>query len=203
METNYKSNSHKSRERKKEGAPEKKIEKVISGTAKTKKKSGLAKLSDVFIAEDMSAVKEHILFDVLIPGCKKAILDTVDMFLYGGGSTVRRGSNTPKVSYGRYYERGNDRGRSTSAPARARNSFNFDDIIIPSRGDAEKVLDNMDEIIDTYNVVSVGDFYDLVGISDNNPMIHRYGWTNIGNAKPVRCRDGGYILDLPKALPID
>ncbi len=37
----YKSNSHKARERKNEPVAEKKVEKIISGSVKSKKKSGL------------------------------------------------------------------------------------------------------------------------------------------------------------------
>ena len=70
-----------------------------------------------------------------------------------------------------------------------------------SEGEAEDVLSRMDELIDTYGVVSVADLYDLVGISCNYTD-NKYGWTNLRNAEPVRVRDG-YMLKLPKALPID
>ena len=67
-------------------------------------------------------------------------------------------------------------------------------------GEAEEVLSRMDELIDTYGVVSVADLYDLIGKSceytDN-----KYGWTNIRNAEPIRVYNG-YMLKLPKALPI-
>ena len=44
----YKSNSHKTRERKKEPVAEKKVEKIISGSAKSKKKSGIQKITNIF-----------------------------------------------------------------------------------------------------------------------------------------------------------
>ena len=70
-----------------------------------------------------------------------------------------------------------------------------------SEGEAEDVLSRMDELIDTYGVVSVADLYDLVGISCNYTD-NKYGWTNIRNVEPIRVRDG-YMLKLPKAMPID
>ena len=73
--------------------------------------------------------------------------------------------------------------------------------MLETRGEAEDVLSRMDELIDTYGVVSVADLYDLVGISCNYTD-NKYGWTNLRNAEPVRVRDG-YMLKLPKALPID
>ena len=59
----------------------------------------------------------------------------------------------------------------------------------------------MDELIETYGIVSVADLYDLVGKSCNYTD-NKYGWTNIRNAEPVRVRDG-YLLKMPKAGPID
>ena len=58
----------------------------------------------------------------------------------------------------------------------------------------------MDELLETYKMVTVADFYDLVGVTcdytDNN-----YGWTSLRSAEVVRVRDG-YIIKLPRALPI-
>ena len=60
----------------------------------------------------------------------------------------------------------------------------------------------MDELIATYGVVRVADFYELVGVTGNYTD-NKYGWTDIRNASVVRARDGGYIIKLPKAFPID
>ena len=55
--------------------------------------------------------------------------------------------------------------------------------------------------MDTYGLVRVADLKDLVGISDNYTD-NKYGWTNIRNAEIVRVRDG-YMIKMPKAVPID
>ena len=70
----YKPNSHKSKEEQKNLVPEKRVEKVISGTVKSKKKSEMQKFADVFISEDVNNVKSYIVMDVLVPAIKKAIL---------------------------------------------------------------------------------------------------------------------------------
>ena len=70
----YKTNSDKSRQ---EAQSEKKIEAVITGTAKTRKKGEMQKFADVFIAEDANNVKSYILMEVIIPAVKKAISDIV------------------------------------------------------------------------------------------------------------------------------
>ena len=60
----YKPNSHRFKEeQKKAAAEEKKIEKVVKGKVKTKKRSEISKLSDVFISEDG---KEYIITAVTV-----------------------------------------------------------------------------------------------------------------------------------------
>lgn len=201
---NYPSNSYRSKQQKEAPVEKKKVEKVVSGTAKVRKKSEIRKLTDVFIAEDASNVKTYIVTDVLIPAAKKLISDIVtdgiDMILYGSSGGRRKrdggGSRMPYVSYNRFSDRGDDRRES-----RPRAGYNYDDVVLDSYGEAKGVLTAMDDLIDTYGIVAVADLYDLVGISPN-PQDYKYGWVNIRNAEPVRVRDG-YLLKLPKASPID
>ena len=201
----YKPNSHKFKEEQKETSLEKKkVEKVISGTAKTKKKTEIAKLADVFISEDVTNVKSYVLTDILIPAIKKLISDIVtdgiDMILYGGSGRSKKTSNASKVSYRNYYDRPND--RHTVNESRPRMEYSYDKIFLESRGEAEEVLTRMDELIETYGFASVADLYDLVGITGSYTD-NKYGWTNLRSAESVRVRSGEYLLKLPKALPID
>ena len=199
----YKPNSHLSRERQKQNPPEKKkIEKVVKGKVKAKKKNEVRKLADVFISEDAANVKSYILMDVLIPAIKKAVSDIVtngiDMILYGEAGHSKKRSLASTVSYSKYYD---EPKRRDYPAARTRTGYNYDDIILESRSEAEEVLDRMSEMIDQYGMVSVADLYDLVGISGNYTD-NKYGWTNIRNAEPIRVKDG-YLLKLPKVLPLD
>lgn len=192
----YKSNSHKSKEEK----SEKKVEKIISGTAKSKKKNEIRKFADVFISEDVENVKSYILQDIIVPAIKKAISDVVtngiDMILYGETGKTKK-STSSRVSYRDYYD-SSDRRNSYSSPRR---TYSYDDIILDNRGEAEEVLIRMDELIEAYGVASVGDLYDLVGISGDYTD-NKYGWTNLRNAQAVRVKDG-YLLKMPKALPLN
>ena len=201
MSEEYITNSNRYKEGQKESLPEKKrVEKVIHGKVKVRPKSGLHKLTDVFISEDAANVKSYIVMDVLVPAVKKAISDIVrdgiDMILYGE-SKGRSSSSSSYVSYRDYSRRDEDRFRDRD---RDRRGYNHDDIVLESRGEAEEVITRMDELIETYGVVSVADLYDLVGktceYTDN-----KYGWTNIRNAEPIPVRDG-WMLRLPKALPL-
>lgn len=198
----YKSNSDKARQ---EQQSEKKVEAVITGAAKTRKKGEMQKFADVFIAEDANNVKSYILMEVIVPAVKKAISDIVttgiDMILYGEAGRSKKNGTASKVSYRNYYDQGADRVRAGSAGNR-RNTPDYDDILFDTRGDAEAVLDAMNDIISQYGTVSVSDFYDLARVPNDNFTMNRYGWTNIGGANAVRVRDG-YILKLPRAIPLN
>lgn len=203
----YKPNSHKFKEEQQQSAVEekKKVEKIVDGKVKTKKKNEITKFKDVFISEDIGNVKSYILMDVLVPAIKKAVSDIVtngiDMILYGGsGRSGKDRFGASKISYQNYYDRRDN--RPAVSESRTRSGYSYDDVILPTRGDAEEVLARMDELIETYGIVSVADLYDLVGVTGNYTD-NKYGWTNIRNAEPIRLRDGGYMLKLPKALPIN
>ena len=198
----YKSNSDKSRQEQKK---ERKVEAVIAGTAKTRKKGEMQKFADVFIAEDAGNVKSYIMMEVIVPAVKKAISDIIttgiDMILYGEAGRSRKNGAASKVSYRNYYDQGSERVRAGSMNSR-RNTPDYDDILFDTRGDAEAVLDAMNDIISQYGTVSVSDFYDLARVPNDNFTMNRYGWTNIGGATAVRFRDG-YILKLPRAIPLN
>ena len=198
-----KPNSNKYKQEQAELAAERpKINKVVTGNVKRSKNGG-SKLADVFISEDVSNVKNYILMDVIVPAIKKAISDVItngiDMLLYGSnGRTNANRSTASTISYNRYY--GRDDHPRTSDPVQT-SRYSYDTITLDTRGEAEEVLARMDEIIDTYKMVRVADFYDLVGVTGNYTD-NKYGWTNIRNAEVVRVRDG-YRIKLPRALPID
>lgn len=197
----YKPNSYKSKEKRPE---DKKLEKVVSGAAKVKKKSEARKLTDIFISEDVTNVKSYVFFDVLVPAIKKAIDDIVSdgihMILYGGKG--RKHDNRPsgsKVSYNRMYD---DDRREVRSGSSVGSRFDYDNIIFDSRGDAESVLMAMEEVINLYGVVRVADLYDLADVTTSNYAANRYGWDNLRNADVVRVRDG-WMIKLPRPYPID
>lgn len=195
----YVSNSHKSRDTKDEPVAEKRITPVVNGSATVQKKSGFGKLAQSIIVEDARSVGSYILTDVLIPALKKSIDDIVSngihMMLYGKAAESRSSSSISRVSYSGYYQRKNEE------PLRAGSNssvFEFEDIVFPTRGDAEAVLTAMEDIIDQYQAVSVGDLYELSNVPSPNYTVNKYGWTNLRSAQVVRCRDG-FIIQFPKA----
>lgn len=198
-------NSHKFKEEKKNQLSERKerkpIEKVTKGKVKVKKKSELHKFASSFVSEDVSKVKSYVIGDVLIPAIKKAISDIItngiDMILYGETGRSRRSSSS-RVSYSNYYDDRRDDRRSDSSSLRSR--YDVDDVLFETRDEAKDVLERMDELIDTYGVASIADFYDLAGVTGNYTD-NKYGWTNLSAADVVRVRDG-FMIKLPRVRPL-
>lgn len=200
----YKPNSYKSKEQP-QPIVEKKVEKVTTGKVVTKKKSGIAKAAEMFFAEDLRSVKRYVIMEVLLPALKRTFLDMVnngaDMLV--NGEITRSKSNTPgsKVSYRSYYDRRDDPPRAR-IDSRYGSAYDYDELAFETRGDAERVLATLDEIMDTYKMVKVADLYDASGRTPSSVMFN-YGWTDIHTASVVRTVDGYYMIRLPRALPLD
>ena len=196
----YKPNSYKYKEQQKALTSDKKIEKVVKGTVKTRKRNGVTKLKDVFVNEDAKNVKSYIFSDVLVPAIKKLIYDIVNdgasMLLFGNTSSGRKKTIGSNVSYRQFYDTKVEDRRPVSS-----SRFDYDDLIFESRGEAEAALSKMDEVIDVYGTVSVADLYDMCELTAPYTS-NKYGWSNIQTAEVARLRDGGYVLKLPRALPI-
>lgn len=200
----YKPNSHKSKAEAK-AAEEKreKIAAVAKAKVVTKKKN---KLLSSFISDDAVSIKDYIVDEFLIPLVQKTICDIFEEIpktIFYGKSGRRRSSNSDRVSYTKYSSR---RDRDRDYRDRDRDSYRrtdiFDstDIVFDSRGEAEKVLAVMDEIMQEYEIVRVADLYDLAGVSCDFPA-NDYGWTNIRNARVVHVRDG-WVIEMPRAVSI-
>lgn len=198
----YKPNSNRSKEET-AAAPEKHIEKVVTGNVKTKKTGVVKKLANEIVQEDMRNVRSYVFTEVIIPALKRVISDivtnSIDMILYGESGRRKPNSPASKVSYRSYYDERHDSPRSSAD--RTRQFYDYGEIILENRGEAEEVLDRLGELIDTYRIASVADLCDLVGV-ESRYTDNKYGWTDIRGADIIRIRDG-YLLKLPRPLPIN
>lgn len=209
---NFPPNSRKARE------PDepKKIERITSADATRRPKRLGRRLKDVFIGEDPRATMDYVVMDVIIPGARDMMFDAVEagfQRLIYGESARRRGhsspnpygGNQPHVDYARI-SRGPvgaaqpPQQRMVSRRSRARGSF--DELIIPSRREAEEVIDRLFDILSQYGQVSVAHLYELTGVQSSHTDI-KWGWTQLRGAKAVPLRQGGFLLDLPEPEPFD
>lgn len=201
--TEYLSKPDKARVEQETEEAKRKVEKVVNGNVRLKKKSGVNKLANIFIAEDVSNVKDYIINEVVIPTIRDTVwsvfTNALDMFLYGGGKN-KKSSNIGKVSYRQFYDsKPSNTSRSNNAVV---GGFSFDDVELDNRRDAEAVVDQLRDAIDVYGFARVADLYDLVGVTGPHTAMN-YGWTNLRNAEVVRVRGGKYTIRLPRAIPIN
>lgn len=188
----------------KEPEETKKVTKVTKGAVRKRKEPFLYK---IFGGETAKSIASYILWDVIVPAAKSTVTDVVsnsiEMLFYGDegrkSNRVRRDKGRSYVSYSSIYD--NRKREPATRRERGRNRHRFDDVIIETRADAEEVLSTLIELIDQYDLCTVKDFYEAVGISAEYTD-NKWGWESLGNAsiRPVR---GGYILDLPAPEPYD
>ena len=204
---NYKPNSHKYKEQQKAASEEKRVEKVVQGKVKVKKKNEVRKFADVFVAEDAHNVKEYLLMEVAIPAIKNTIIDLitngVTMLFNGETGTKTRKRSGDYVSYRDYSSRDRDRDRRDRGGASVRGRFDLDDLVFGSRADADATLEQMEDMIDRYGWATVLDLYESADLGGSAPWTaNKYGWTSLRSADVVKVRDG-YVIKLPKAMPLD
>ena len=189
-------------------AESKKVTKITTGEVSRRKKPLGKRLTETFIGGDAKSVWGYVVFEVIVPAAKDmaadAVSQAIERMLFGESRStsrrtgVRPGSGTGYVSYDRYAQ-GQPR-REDPRPGisrRARASHDFDEIILPTRAEAEAVIDNLFNLISQYEQATVSDLYELVGITASYTD-EKYGWTDFRGAGVTRIRNG-YLLDLPKA----
>lgn len=200
----YPSNSFKSREEQKK-QEDRKHEAVVTGVVKQKKESWFQKALSLFFAEDIHDLKSYLFYDVFIPAAKRTFLDLVkngsEMAVNGRAAKISSSSlGASKVSYTNY-------ANPTAPVASTTKSLRVGSYQAPlyaERGDAETVLARMQEAIERYHNVSVGEMFDFAGLPCDYTW-NKYGWTDLSSASVTRVDDDGeiyYMLSLPKAMPL-
>jgi hypothetical protein len=219
MESEFPSNSKSSRPKTDgptKGDPkEKKVEKVTTGTVVRRKKPFHKRVAEKFTGgEDAGSVFEYVFFDIIVEAGKDIMLDAFNAGLerkfYGEVRSAGRRGYSRGRSYGRTdYRgissgsvlRGDPRGPEPRMSSRARATHDFDEIILPTRVEANAVLDVLFSMLERFEIVTVADLYDAVG-EPSTFQDNKWGWTDLRGADSERVRDG-YLLMLPRPQPID
>lgn len=205
-------NSHKSRQasQKAEPAPETAVEpatKMVEGVVVTRKQPWYKRFARNMVADDAQSIGDWVLQEVIVPSVKNLISDmvkgTTDRALYGT-SRARRREVGDRGSLRTRYDRMSDEPeprRMLSREDRARH--NFDQVVLESRSEADRVIDQMISRARKFNVVTVSDLYDFVGVTGSYAD-RNHGWTaeRLERYADVRQVRGGFLLDLPETEPI-
>lgn len=179
---------------------DKHIEAVAQGTKVSKSKSKAREIAEIFVGGDLKETAEHIRDDVAIPALKNFLYDSLSeglqRLLWGETRNDRRRNSTHRdyVGYSRRAREPRPAPQTNTRYSRA--TQDFDDIVLATRTEAESVLSRMYDLIERYNMVTVAEFYSLVGISaeftDEN-----WGWRDLRSANIQHIRDG-FRINLPK-----
>lgn len=188
---------------------DKEIKRVTSADPVRRKKPLRKQFAETFIGGDAKTALNYMMFDVVIPGARDMVVDTVmaglEKLIFGD-SRRRRGATPPQSGpsgYRNYSQYSTIRQpspqRAMSRQARARHDF--DEIVLTSRTEAEEVIDRLFDLVSRYESASVADLYELVGLVGAHTD-QKWGWRELRGAGVSRVRDG-YLLDLPEPEPLD
>ena len=208
----------------------KKVDLVVKGKVSKAKKPRGKKISETFLGDNLKNAFRYVVEKVLIPTAKSTVSDlagmggdvfrmTIDRMIFGENvDNILRGrrsvgSTGPRINYTGYSSRSrrpndnryfaeNDNYPRGNQPVTTlkRVRQNFDDIVMESRQDAEEVLTRLLDFIDNYGIVSIAEFYDMIG-QETSYADFKYGWEELGQAVITRVRDG-YVLHLPKPIQL-
>lgn len=176
-----------------------------------KEKSYKKRVAEAFISNERGNIKDHVIFDVVIPAIKNALSDTVsdavNLLLFG---ERKRGSKSAsRTPYGSFWASSvsEDRERSRVNESSSRSSMGrYLDAYWESKDDANDVLNCMMELMENYHKVSVADFYGLIDDPKNFPIesVHnKWGWKSLAAVSVVRTSNGNYGLSLPRPTHLD
>lgn len=198
---------------------EKKIEPVVQNPVESRKKPLMKRFLNIFIGGDSKTVANYVFMDVLVPQAKELLAEIVsqgtERMIYGEsrpshrrGYSARPGSG-PATPYNRYAVRGNNplgrAGADDRRPVAEPRSEDVDDLLFATHVEAETTLDRMYDLLREYETVSIADLNSLVGRSASYTD-RKWGWTNLQGSRIYRVlggRNRGYVLELPRVVPID
>lgn len=191
-----------------------KLDKIVAERVILKKKGVGRRFKELFFGGEGKSAATFVFGDVLLPALKNMVVDAgskgLERLIYGDNGPRRRTGpggydGRPRVSYNTPVDRsyGRGRGHLPDQPAlRGPQPRRHDagEIILYSREEAESVLERMVDVIDKFEVVTVADLYDLVGLPSTY-VDNSWGWTSLQYSGVRQIREG-FLLDLPVPEPI-
>jgi hypothetical protein len=210
------SNSHKAKSQNKPkkvlastGKPKKEVEKVVTGEV-TKRKVPLGqRVKAMFFSGDFPGVTRYVTSEVLLPALRNLIVDSttkgIERMIYGETQTRRYGPD-PRTRYSYNNPVSRDTRRRSYLPDQPPHppprskTHAIGEVILSSKEEGELVIERLTDIIDTYDVASVADLYDLLGLPTSY-IDNKWGWTVLTYADVRQVREG-FLIDLPPADPI-
>ena len=157
----------------------------------------LSRFSFGSFEEAREAVIDEVIIPTLLDGLRDCIYTLTDHILYGGGATGRKGGR--KGGYTSYSKQGQKRsGSKKVAPTSGGYYFTFD-----TRQEADKVLDQMRDVVDVQDSISIMEMFAIAKRQTNNFTYTDWGWYDLSRAMVRRTYDGKFYIELPKPVMIE
>lgn len=204
----YQSNSKKSKQDK---PPEKKVERVVTGEVVVKQPSVSTRFKNIFFGGDFHTASEYVVSQVLLPALRNLIVESIsrgtDRLIYGDSinrppsrPSIGTTGYAPRVQYNNPVSRQGAGGSTyspkppwqVSAPGRRA----FEDVTFGAKEDAEAVIEAMITIVDQYDIVSVADLNELIGMPSAHTD-HKWGWGNLASIQLNQTKDGWTVTFPP------
>lgn len=219
MERNFPNNSQSKkgppRQAQAEPPPEKVVRQVTVNKVVRRNTPMGTRLRETFFGGSSKNVFQHVIMDIIVPETKNMILDAVNMGLeqklLGESGGRRRGSSVGRTLGGQGYT---SYSKMSGPPVQSRredpraiagrtstNRTDFGQYILGSRPEANDALEEMYNILGSYEVVSQRDFFNIIGV-DSVHTDEKWGWDDLRGSQ-VRRANGGYLIDLPRPKPIE
>lgn len=191
------------------------VKSVVEEGPVERKGGPVKKFKKTFFGGDIQSVTHHIMLEVLIPAIKNLMFEAgrtgLEQMVFGEDRPVRRGRSrernyrydnpTSPKRRGRGSAYLPDQGPRPSRGDRPRPRADTGDIILPRKADAERVLEMMHELIDQYEVATVADMFELMGLASNH-VDNKFGWYDLPYSKVEQVREG-WLIVIPDAEPIE
>ena len=165
-----------------------------------KKKSGVVErfFKGMVGPDGIKGIVTHLTGRIIVPAIKDVLADTlttgITMAIYGENAPVKGRHVGNGTNYTRYSK---PSGVSTNVVT-AKSINTVDNYVFTQRSEAEEVLRVLIETAANYDVVSVADYYDMIGVPTQYTH-NDYGWTyqTISRVR-VGMRGSQYFIELPR-----
>jgi len=180
----------------------------VAGKANIKKKSEGKKFLEAMFQGDLTSIKDSIVDNVFVPAMKELIWNTIERavkgLMYGDFSSSRSVERNSIPARQIDFTRYSDRRRRDDYRDQSRNDiYDYGEVFLEDRKDAEALLDRIYELLDKYQWVSVAQLYELAGLRGLYTD-HNYGWRDKDRRDIyITTTRGGYLVKMPRPRPFD
>lgn len=206
----YPSNTLKERNKQAQKKEKPDLKCVVSGKSKLVPQSFWSKVFVGIKPASGQTMKGFVFDEIVTPLIQRAVVEgvtgAINYLVKGDAYADRKNNNSFGKSYINYNGissgKSNDNG-SQYVYSGKNSGMEIENVWFESRVDAQRVLDEMRNVIAGYDILTVNGFYDIIGRTNIiDPSNEKFGWSDLRNAYITASR-GGWVIHLPHPMPID